>query len=76
LYAKITAADYRLPTEVLTTLSPQSVDLIGKLFSTSADRRVGCKEILAHGWMEGVPLPPPIIIKNPVTAFAAKQQAL
>jgi serine/threonine protein kinase len=72
LYAKITAADYRLPTEVLNTLSPQAVDLIAKLFVTNADRRVGCKEILAHTWLDGVPLPPPIIIKNPVTAFAAK----
>ena len=72
LYAKITAADYRLPSEVLNSLTPQAVDLIAKLFATNADRRVGCKEILAHTWLDGVPLPPPIIIKNPVTAFAAK----
>jgi hypothetical protein len=35
--------------------------------------RIGAKEILGHSWMQGVPLPPPIIVKNPVTAFAAKK---
>lgn len=75
LYAKITAADYRLPSEVLNTLTPMAIDLIARLFQTNADKRVGCKEILAHSWLDGVVLPPPVIIKNPVTAFAAKAEA-
>jgi hypothetical protein len=39
------------------------------LFYTNADKRIISKEILAHVWLQGVPLPPPVIVKNPVTAF-------
>ena len=70
LYAKITAAQYRVPSDVICQLSPPAVDLLARLFQTNADVRINAKEILQHTWMQGVALPPPIIVKNPVTAFA------
>ena len=70
LYAKITAAEYRVPPEVLQQLSPPAIDLVARLFGTNADKRIISKEIVAHTWLQGVPLPPPVIVKNPVTAFA------
>ena len=57
LYSKISAAGYKVPTEVLAELSPEAVDLLASLFILNAEKRPTAKEILSHAWLMTTPLP-------------------
>ena len=57
LYGKISRAEYKMPPDVLSTLSSEAIDLIASLFNTNAERRPTAKELLNHSWLADVPLP-------------------
>lgn len=46
-------ADYRLPTEVQSTLSVEAVNLLKKLFIIDANKRPTAKEVLNDPWLIG-----------------------
>ena len=51
LYKKIMRADYRLPSEVQSQLSPEATDLLKRLFSVDAEKRPTAKELLNDPWL-------------------------
>ena len=51
LYKKIMRADYKLPSEVQTSLSPEAVNLLQRLFQIDANKRPGAKELLNDPWL-------------------------
>jgi len=54
LYSKIQRADYHLPSDLKKSLSPESQDLLARLFSISADERPTAKQILQHPWLQNI----------------------
>lgn len=57
LYSKICKADYHLLPEVEMGLSPDAIDLLGRLFSLNADERPNAKQILNHPWIQSLDSP-------------------
>lgn len=57
LYTRISNADFKIPTEILSRLSKEAIDLISLLFSIQAEQRPSAKELLNHVWLVNVPLP-------------------
>ncbi len=51
LYRKISRAEYKLPSDVETTLSFEAKDLIRRLFTIDANVRPSGKEILVDSWI-------------------------
>lgn len=51
LYKKIMRADYRLPSEVVASVSPEAVNLLKKLFAIDPSRRPTAREVLADPWL-------------------------
>ena len=60
LYKKIMRAEYRLPSEVQSTLSSDAVNLIKKLFIIDAAQRPTAKEVLNDPWLVDAPIPKPM----------------
>jgi serine/threonine protein kinase len=53
LYKKIMRADYKLPTEVINSISPEAVSLLKKLFMIDPSKRPSAKDILNDPWLVG-----------------------
>lgn len=53
-------AEYKLPSEVQSTLSTDAVNLIKKLFIIDAGQRPTAKEILCDPWLVEAPIPKPM----------------
>ena len=51
LYKKIMRADYKLPSEVSTTLSVEAVNLLKRLFAIDANKRPSAKDLLVDPWL-------------------------
>jgi serine/threonine protein kinase len=51
LYKKIMNAEYRLPSEVKSTLSPEAINLLKRIFSIDANKRPSAKEVLNDPWL-------------------------
>lgn len=48
LYTKISNSDYKIPSDIISQLSVDAIDLISQLFIISADKRPSAKELLNH----------------------------
>ena len=57
LYAKITNAEYKVPSEIYTSLSTEAIDILASLFTLNADKRPTAKDLLNHTWLNDVELP-------------------
>jgi serine/threonine protein kinase len=44
-------AEYRLPSEVKSTLSPEAINLLKRIFSIDANKRPSAKEVLNDPWL-------------------------
>jgi hypothetical protein len=44
-------ADYKLPSEVASTLTPDAINLLKKIFSIDANRRPTARDILNDPWL-------------------------
>jgi serine/threonine protein kinase len=60
LYKKIMRAEYRLPSEVQSSLSLDAVNLIKRLFIIDAGQRPTAKEVLSDPWLVDAPVPKPM----------------
>jgi len=52
LYRKISRAEYKLPSEVYSSLSVEAINLIKKLFAIDANKRLTAKEVLNDPWLQ------------------------
>jgi serine/threonine protein kinase len=51
LYKKIMRADYKLPPEVQSSLSPEAVNLLKRIFTIDADKRPSARDLLSDPWL-------------------------
>lgn len=51
LYTKIMRADYKLPSEVVSTLSMEAINLLKRIFSVDANRRPTARDVLNDPWL-------------------------
>lgn len=51
LYKKIMRADYKLPPEVQSTLTPEAVNLLRRIFTIDADKRPSARDLLNDPWL-------------------------
>jgi serine/threonine protein kinase len=51
LYSKIMRADYKLPSEVSSTLSIEAINLLKRIFSVDANKRPTARDLLNDPWM-------------------------
>ena len=51
LYSKIMRADYKLPSEVSSTLSIDAINLLKRIFSVDANKRPTARDLLNDPWM-------------------------
>ena len=51
LYSKIMRADYKLPSEVSSTLSIEAINLLKRIFSVDANKRPTARDLLNNPWM-------------------------
>jgi serine/threonine protein kinase len=51
LYTKIMRADYKLPSEVTSSLSQEAINLLKRIFSIDANRRPTARDILNDPWL-------------------------
>lgn len=50
LYKKIMRADYKIPSEVLVTLSNEAINLLKRIFAIDANNRPSARDILNDPW--------------------------
>ena len=51
LYSKIMRADYKLPSEVSSTISIEAINLLKRIFSVDANKRPTARDLLNDPWM-------------------------
>jgi serine/threonine protein kinase len=51
LYTKIMRADYKLPSEVTSSLSQEAINLLKRIFSIDANRRPTARDIMNDPWL-------------------------
>ena len=74
LYGKISSSDYKIPSDLDAAMSPEARQLIGVLFSQSAEERPSAKELLNHPWLIHTPLPRQKNLSTNVRAHSSQPQ--
>ena len=51
LYKKIMRADYKLPSDVQSSLSQEAINLLRRIFTIDADQRPSARDLLNDPWL-------------------------